>query len=168
MRHIAFAAVLLCAGIVTLPVAGAFAPSAAAQGRDDDRKKDDEKRKKEKERERVKQRETALKAIGSAFAAKDIASLLARVPKDAKIQLTLGGDDGEYAVDQARGVLDKYFGKFERLSVEFKTAEDDVGSFTMTLRRKGEDKELTRKLYVKIKGPDASGRVTLVALNVDA
>ena len=166
MRHIALAAVLLCAGIVTLPVAGPFAPSAAAQGRNEDRKKDDEK--KRKERERIKQRETALKAIGSAFAAKDIASLLARVPKDAKIRLTLGGDDGQYAVDQARGVLDKYFGKFERISVEFKTAVDDVGSFTMTLRRKGEDKELTRKLYVEIKGPDASGRVSLVALNVDA
>ena len=144
MRHIAFAATLLCAGIFTLPVAGALTPAAAAQGKDEDRKKDEQRKK--KERERIKQREKALKEIGSAFAGKEISSLLARVPKDAKIKLTLAGDDGQYAVDQARGVLDKYFGKFERISVEFKTAVDDVGSFTMTGRKKGEDKELASKI----------------------
>lgn len=170
MRRTRLAACLVASLVLSTGLGVAFVPvvlpDAAAQDKDKDKdkKKDAERERKEKER---KARERAIKGYAENFAAKDVTSLLAQVRKGSKVRLTLPQDtDNDFAVQQARDVLDKYLEHFEviRVDVSKGAIEKDVGSFTLTMRRNGEDKTQKRTLWVRVGGGD--GDYFLVSLTV--
>ena len=161
MRHIDTVVVLaLAAGLLVASLPFPGAADVAAQGRKDDDK--DKKERKEKER---KKREDTLKRIGGEFGAKDTESLLGRVPRKAKIHLTLTPDtNDDYSVAQARGVLDAWFDKFQTLTAEFDKAEEGVGSFSLKLRKSGGDKDIKLKLFVTVGSADAGYPLTRLSV----
>lgn len=165
MTRDALRSALLVAAFLAAGGAASFTPPARADDRSADDKKDD-KKEKQKEAER-KQREKNLTDIANDFGAKSTDILLKRVPKGQKLQLVLGTDaTGDYALDQARGVLDKYFGGLRTLTVAFVKADDKVGCFTLTVVKKDQDKAKTGKLYVTLGTLDAGNVYTLVKLEV--
>jgi hypothetical protein len=138
-RLVRFAA--LFAAALAVPGAHAvFAPDAAA----DDKKKDE---KPKKDAAQAK-REENLKAIAKSFETKDVDALLARVPKDQKVTLDLDGKHGDYSETQAKGVFEAYFKGVDKLSVVTTEGEkgkpvkfeQNVGSFPVTVTKKGADK----------------------------
>jgi hypothetical protein len=165
VRHVVLSAALLVLSLAAAPAVRTLTPSVFADDKNDKKKKEEEQKRREREKAK---REKTLKDIGGDFGAKSVSLLLNRVPKGGKITLTLGGNDDSYSVTQARGVLDTYFDKFETLSVDFVKAEGSVGTFTLKVRKKGEDTEKVRKLYVTIGDPDADGNLPLLKLVVDA
>lgn len=166
MRSAVLCAALLASGFVLALPVRCLAPSAVAgdDKEDEKKKKEAERRKKEKER-----RENALKAIASSFSAKDTTNLLLQVPKDAKVSLTIGADSGDYAVDQAKGVLNKFFDDQQNVSVDLEEmkADGSDASFPLAVRRKGEKKEKKGKLRVTVGAADATPKYPLVKLTVD-
>jgi hypothetical protein len=161
MRRFAVCALVLGASLTAVPAAMLLAPSALGAPDDKDDKRKDEERKKKK-----RQKETALKAIGDEFAAKNVDALVRRVPKDAKLKIEFGEDNSEYSRDQAKGVLNKHFDGLENISVTFTQAEGNVGAFTMTARRKRDDREVKRKLQITVDDPDANGDCALTRIYV--
>jgi hypothetical protein len=171
VKRACLCAALLVAGLVAAPDARVLTPLAAAQDKDKEKKDKEEKERKERE-ERKKKREKALRAIGDQFGAKDVDWLLNRVPKEQKLTLNLGaGKEVDYALDQARSVLQKYFDDLATLDVKTTSEDaklgDDAASFPMTYRRQTEKKPKSATLYVTIGGLDAQLNGQLTKLVVD-
>jgi hypothetical protein len=166
VRSAALCAALLAAGLVVALPVRCMAPAAVAgdDKEDEKKKKEEERRKAEKEK-----REKTLRDVASSFSAKNSTDLLQRVPKDAKITLALGADNGDYAVDQAKGVLNKFFDDQQNISVDLKEmkADGNDASFPISVRRKGEKKEKKGKLRVTVGAADATPKYPLVKLAVD-
>jgi hypothetical protein len=178
VRRASACAALAAAILLAVPAARVLLPTAAAQDKDKkDKDKETEKEKKEREEREKKEREKrrrekALREIGSHFGTKNTDWLLDRVAKDQKLTLCLatGKGDVDYALDQARSVLDKYFEGLQSLSVET-TSEDaqlaeTTGSFPMTYRPK-EKKAKPATLYVTISGLDSHANGVLTKIVVD-
>ncbi len=163
MRVAALCAALVLAGLVVALPVRCLAPAAVAgDDKEEEQKRKEERRKKEKER-----REKALKDIAAEFEQKSETLLLVRVAKGSKLTLALGKDDGAYSVEQARGVLKKYFESKKSITVDLKEmkAEESVASFKVTVRGNGEEKGKTGKLYVTV--GSAEDKYPLVKLAVE-
>lgn len=105
----------------------------------------------------------ALEAIGRDFSAKDAAKLVARMIPDRKMKIHLGDYDAEYASDQAKGVLQKWFdSKKGSISVSLTKIEGDVGIFTMSITT-GE-KTRTWPLHIEIRKKDKGEGFHLVRI----
>jgi hypothetical protein len=164
MRAAALCAALVFAGLAAALPVRCLAPAVVAG----DDKEDEEKKRKEERRKREKEkREAAFKAIASEFEQKSETLLLNRVAKGSKLTLALGKDDGAYSAEQARGVLTKYFESMKTITVDLKEmkAEESVASFKVTVRRNGEEKGKTGKLYVTV--GSAADKYPLVKLAVE-
>ena len=171
MRRAFLCAALAAAGLVALPAVLDLTPLAAAQDKDKEKKDKEEKQKKERE-EKKKKREKALREIGDDFGQKSTDLLLNRVPKEQKLTLALGtGKEVDYALDQARGVLQRYFDDLKTLDV--KTTSEDAklnengASFPMTYRRSTDKKDKSATLYVTISGLDSTANGQLTKLSVE-
>jgi hypothetical protein len=164
-RLVRFAALFVAA--LAVPTTHVFfEPDASA----DDKKKDD---KTKKDAAQVK-REQNLKAIAGAFERKEVDTLLARVAKDQKVTLDLDGKHGDYSETQAKGVLDAYFKNVDKLVVVKDEAdktkpakfEQNVGSFPVTVTKKGADKPKEGTLGVTLGDLGAGDVYTLRKLSV--
>jgi hypothetical protein len=158
------AAILFAGAFGAAPLGPAFAPSAAAQDKKKKDKDDD------KEKKKPTKLEKAISDLGASFGAKGAADLVAKVQKDAKLTLTLGrDDDGDFAADQARGVLDAWFADLQTLSVDITAMKvvDSAGSFPLTIRKRGERKSRTGTLYVTVGSATATPPYPLLKLAVD-
>ena len=170
MRRAWLCAAFLGAGLLAMPAVRELTTPAAAEDKDKEKKEKEEKEKKERE-ERKKKREKALRSIGAQFGAMDTKWLLNRVPADQNITLDLGtGKEVDYAVDQARGVIGKYFDDMQTITVDT-TSEDaklneNGASFPMTTRRTTEKKAKSATLYVTIDGLDSTFNGQLTKLVV--
>jgi hypothetical protein len=165
MTGTAVRSALLAAALLGAAGAASFTSPARADEHMADDKKDD-KKDKQKEAEK-KQREKNLTDIAGYFGSKSVDLLLGRVPKSQKLSLALGKDNtGDYSIDQARGVLNKYFEALRTLTVDFVKADGVVGCFTLTVYKKGEDKGKAGKLYVTLGALGADNTYTLAKLDV--
>ncbi len=164
-RRVARLAALFAAALALPAPHALFERDASA----DDKKED----KPKKDAAQIK-REKNLKAIAGSFEKMDVAALLARVPKDQKVSLDLGGKSGDYSQTQARGVLDAYFKGVDKLSVVTAEGEkgkpvkfeQNVGSFPVTVTKKGVDKPKEGTLGVTLGELDADDSYTLRKLSV--
>jgi hypothetical protein len=129
----------------------------AKQGQKDDKPKEKEKDKKDTAEWK------ALEAIGREFASKDAAKLVARMIPDRKLKIHLGDYDAEYASDQAKGVLQKWFdSKKGSITVSLTKLEGDVGIFTMSIANG--DKTRTWPLHIEIRKKDKGEGFHLVRI----
>jgi hypothetical protein len=166
VRRAWLCAALVGAGLLAAPAVRYLTTPAAAEDKDKEKKEKEEKEKKQRE-EKKKKREKALREIGDAFGAEHTKWLLDRVPAEQNLTLDLGtGKEVDYALDQARGVVQKYFDDMQTITVET-TSEDaklneNSASFPMKVRRTTEKKEKSATLYVTIDGLDTTfdGRLT--------
>jgi hypothetical protein len=168
LRRILRSAAFVAAALVVPATHVVFPTDVVA----DDKKKDD---KTKKDAAQVK-REQNLKAIATSFEKhekQDVEALLKRVPEDQKVTLDLDGKHGDYSQKQAEGVLEAYFKGVEKLVV-FKDENDkqkpakfeqNVGSFPVTVTKKGADKPKDGTLGVTL-GDLAGGDYTLRKLSV--
>jgi hypothetical protein len=105
----------------------------------------------------------ALEAVGREFAAKDAARLVARMAPDRKLKIRLGDYDSDYAADQAKAVLQKWFdSKKGSIALTLSKVEGDVGIFSMAITT-GE-KTRTWPLHVEIRKKDKAEGYHLVRI----
>jgi hypothetical protein len=164
-RFVPFA--LLLAAAIAVPATHALLERDAVA---DDKKKDE---KPKKDAAQVK-REKDLKAIATSFEKKDVEALLARVPKDQRVTLDLDGKRQDYSETQAKGVLEAYFKGVEKLVVVKDEGdkqrpakfEQNVGSFPVTVTKKGADKPKDGTLGVTLGDLGADDVYTLRKLSV--
>jgi hypothetical protein len=170
VRRAWLCAALLVTGLFAAPDARVLTPPAAAQDKEKDKEKKEKEEKERKEREKQR-RDKALTEIGSQFGAKGVDWLLDRVPKDQKLTLDLGtGKEVDYALDQARGVLQRYFDDLKTIAVEVTSKDaklnENGASFPMTYKRTTEKKSKSATLYVTISGLDSTANGQLTKLVV--
>jgi hypothetical protein len=172
VRRAWICAVVCAASLLAAPAVLHLVPVAAAQDKDKDKEKEQkEKEEKERKEREKKKRDKALCDICNQFGAKDVSWLLDRVPNEQKLTLSLGtGREVDYSLDQARGVLQRYFDGLDTLSVDPKSKDtkltETVGSFPMTYTPK-EKKAKSATLYVTISGLDSTQNGLLTKLVVD-
>lgn len=106
----------------------------------------------------------ACEAIGAEFAGKKSKALAARVRPGGKLDLKLGETSGRYAADQAAEVLDGWFKTKGEMTVKLRSVKDLLGSFDLTVRRAGTDREVKHQLLVEIQKREKGEGFHLVRL----